>query len=100
MADDYFPGASEDAGSTLEGPPGPPKSKPESDEEAGESALIPKSMLGGDVQPGQTITVKVKRVYDEEVEVEPVGQGGDEEADESSPMDAAMGEMDRMGKAA
>jgi hypothetical protein len=101
MADENFPGDESQTGSTLEGPEGPPKAA-ESEDESGETALLPKSLFG-DVKPGQTLTVKVKRVFEEEVEVEPAecckddseGEGGS-----GSPMDAAMGAMDRMGASA
>lgn len=104
MEDPNFPGGDPQSGSTMEGPSGPPESKAEADpeaEDAGESALLPKSMFG-DAKAGDTITVKVKHVYEEEVEVEPVGSGDKTkpEDDPGTPMDAAMGEMDRMGKAA
>lgn len=102
MPDEYFPGGDDGQGSTLEGPTGPGEAKPETEDEAGESALLPKSLFG-DVKPGQTITVKVKHIYEEEIEVEPAGSGEEDteaESDSGNPMDAAMGQMDRMGKAA
>lgn len=101
MAEDYFPGEDPQSGSTLEGPEGPPKDKSpgdEPEEDSGESALLPKSMIG-DAQPGDTITVRVKRIFEEEVEVEPMGKE-ESAGNPENEMDAAMGEMDRMGKAA
>ena len=109
MAEDYFPAGDpqSQAGSTLEGPGGPPEEgkgdgEGKADEnESGETALIPKSMLGSDIQPGQTITVKVKRVFEEEVEVEPVGSEESGKVEESEgDMNASMGQLDRMSKAA
>jgi len=99
MPDANFPGDESQTGSTLEGPPGPPEAKPE-EEEAGEAALLPKSMFG-DVKPGQTITVKVKRIYEEEIEVEPVESGKEDAASMSgNPMDTARAEMEGMATAA
>jgi len=100
MADEYFP-SGEEQGSTLEGPGGPPPEKEEGTEDEGaETALMPKSMFG-DAKPGDVITVRVKRVFEEEVEVEPdTGEEADDESGGDNPMDAAMGQMDRMGQAA
>lgn len=96
MADEYFP-SGEEQGSTLEGPGGPPPEKEEGTEDEGaETALMPKSMFG-DAKPGDVITVKVKRVFEEEVEVEPVGSGGDEGGPPENEMAAADGQLDRMG---
>ena len=101
MADEYFPSGGDDAqqqGSTLEGPGGPPKAEDgaETEEGSDETALMPKSMFG-DAKPGDTITVKVKRVFEQEIEVEPAGK---EEAAESpegqSEMDSSTGQLDQM----
>jgi hypothetical protein len=48
--------------------PAPPD---ESEDEGGDSALLPKSLIG-DVQVGATITLKVLHIYEDEVEVAPV----------------------------
>ena len=40
----------------------------------GRSALLPKSMFK-DAKPGDTKTVKILRIYDEEVEVAPAEEG-------------------------
>ena len=59
-------------------------------EDGGKSALLPKSLFGGSVTPGQTITMKVSAVYGDEVEVsmsddaetpEPSGMSADDEID-------------------
>lgn len=52
----------------------------------GVTALLPKSICAGmDVQPGQTLTLKVVKTYDDEIEVEYVkgDEGGDMAASES-----------------
>lgn len=49
----------------------------EGDEESSssiQSALLPKSLLGGKTA-GDTITLKVVKVWDDEIEVAPVGDG-------------------------
>jgi hypothetical protein len=101
MADEYFPGGEDQSGSTLEGPGGPPPAKPEDtdEDEGAETALMPKSMFAG-AKPGDVISVRVKRVFEEEVEVEPDTGEESTPGPEEAPMDAAMGQMDRMGKPA
>lgn len=56
------------------GPPpksdGPPPERPMKDKRLGESALLPKSIIGDkELRPGDEITMKVMHVYDDEVEV-------------------------------
>lgn len=54
---------------------GQPMTPPEAEASAGEAmtALIPKSVLGGmEFEPGQELTVKVVKVYGDEIEVQPV----------------------------
>jgi hypothetical protein len=58
-----------------------------------ESALLPKSLLGGgDLKPGSTVTLKIVHVYEDEVEVE---RGETEE--EVAPMGGGMGMGGPMG---
>jgi hypothetical protein len=70
----------------------------------GESALLPKSLFAGkEVQPGEEITLKVVRLYDDEVEVECCA-GGDKPGKEGEAntdtggedMEAAMGKIGSM----
>lgn len=60
-------------------PPPTPEQMEDTEAEEGEestSALIPKSILGGmELEPGQEITLKVVKVYGDEVEVQPVVSG-------------------------
>ena len=53
-------------------PPEPPKDKPTGDEENVSSALLPISLIG-EAEPGDTITLRVVNIYEDEVEVAPVG---------------------------
>lgn len=65
MADNY-PDPYPDVGSK----PADAESPPEQDEDVGETALLPKSILGGkDFKPGDEIVLKVEHIYDDEVEV-------------------------------
>jgi hypothetical protein len=61
----------------------------------GETALLPKSLLGGgDCQPGEKISLEVVHVYEDEVEVKPV-KGDEPDQSELGKADnqlAAMGE--------
>ena len=69
------------------------------DEDSGEStALLPKSMFGGDCKVGDTYTVKVVHVWDNELEVEPVESGGEEASSEEAPMAAAESMMANYAK--
>ena len=52
---------------------GPSKEVPESideEEESNPTALLPVSSLGGNVKVGDSVTVRVVKVYDDEAEVE------------------------------
>lgn len=65
-----------------------PAEKPE--EESGaepETALVPKSVLGADVAVGQSLTMKVVHVYEDEVEVEltKAGEAKEENTETASP---------------
>lgn len=67
-----------------------PAEEGEDEYEGGSSALLPKSLVG-DVQPGQTITLKVVHIYEDEVEVEPAAGG-----DATTPMGEAEAGLDKM----
>lgn len=68
-----------------------PAEEGEDEYEGGSSALLPKSLVG-DVQPGQTITLKVLHVYEDECEVAPVSS----ETGPGTPMDEAEAGLDKM----
>ncbi len=74
----------------------------------GETALLPKSILGGkDFQPGQEVVLKIVGMHEDEVEVQyaPEKAGDEEESDapesmgggSSSEMDKAQGKLASMG---
>lgn len=61
----------------------------------GDSALLPKSIIG-EVEPGQTITLKVVHVYEDEIEVEKVGTETEEPQETEGTEDEAESEIDRL----
>lgn len=63
MPQDYYPADDTSEESNL-----PPKDA-EKPKPSSETALVPKAMLG-DVDVGQTVTMKVVRVYEDEIELE------------------------------
>lgn len=68
---------------------------PEEETEGGETALIPKSLLGAEeLSPGDEVVLKIVRIYEDEVEVQYAT--GEPPAEESSPMMDAESEMDQM----
>ena len=75
-------------------PAEPGAEAPEDMESDGESsALLPKSLVG-EVQPGDTVTLKVLHVYEDEYEVAPVESGDGP----GTPMDEAESGLDRMAR--
>lgn len=103
MPDQLYPDT-EAAGTgeaTAPTPPKPQDDKTESPE--GKTALLPKTILGGkEFAPGDEVVLKVVKVYEDEIEVQPSGGEESEKAPEanseaSSPeMDAAQGQLESM----
>jgi hypothetical protein len=96
MPADYYQDADQDAGVDAGQQLGD-QSPDENEQPEGETALLPKSLLGGgDCQPGEKISLEVVHVYEDEVEVRPVK--GDEEKESAlgtaDDQLAAMGEPD------
>lgn len=58
----------------------PAKEKTDEEKSAESSALLPRSLVGT-AKAGETITLKVVKIYEDEVEVEPVS-GGKSTSDE------------------
>lgn len=92
MPADYYQDPDQDAGAET-GAAEPPEDQGEKAE--GETALLPKSILGGgECEPGERINLEVVHVYEDEVEVKPV-KGGEPDQSELGKADdqlAAMGE--------
>lgn len=84
MPDDYY----EDDGETMT------KEAPaeDSDETEAQSALVPKSFFSGkdELKVGDTEKVRVLRLMDDEVEIECVKKGYDEETEKESPVSDEM----------
>lgn len=69
----------------------------ESDDEVGETALVPKSILAGkDLQPGDTVTFKVVHLYDDEIALRPVSESKEEETEPQGM--SANDEIDSMAE--
>lgn len=104
MDSGYYPGDDESSPSQSsddesQESPEQDNAQEESDEgDEGETALLPKSLFGGDCKPGDKYTVEVVHVYDDELEVKPSGKAAADDNSnrtEDSPMMA--GAMDKLG---
>lgn len=67
MAEDYYP----DEAAMPPAPEAAPTDETKPPEKSGNSALIPKELVKGDVQPGQLIQLRVEHVWEDEIEVCP-----------------------------
>lgn len=99
---DYFPmaGPSEmgAGGGEDEGPAAPPEQK---EEDTGNTALLPKSILGGkDFQPGEEVVLKIVRVHGDEIEVEYASDEKPTEGPSANDEIDAMASPGRMPEAA
>lgn len=88
MPEDYYPTEDDEGEGNL-----PPKDagEPKTDSE---TALMPKAMLG-EVAVGDTVTLKVVHIYEDEVEVEKAGEGPNEPATRKPSYE---GEIDAMAE--
>lgn len=86
MPNDYYPEPDDQSAATETEDVEGMESKDGETESEGKTALLPKSMFG-DVKPGDTVTVKVTHIYEDEVEVEKTG-----EAEESEEEDELKGD--------
>ena len=104
MAENYY-----DDGPSSETSVGAPKSQGEDasksndgDEKMGKTSILPKSFFGHEVKPGDTCTVRVTAVHEDDVECEYEDSGSekpdDKEApeEESEPAQPAEGSMSSM----
>lgn len=72
---------------------------PPDEQEADNSALLPKSILAGkECKVGGTITLKIDAIHDEEIAVSPVDDSKEEEGEPGSAMDEAKGSLDAYAK--
>ena len=92
MPDDYY----NDGGDSAGTPVGAPKAEGEdvsksSDSQGSEkTSILPKSFFGGEVKPGDTCTVRVTAVHEDDVECEYEGSGEqkpDDEQEDEAPSD-------------
>lgn len=90
----YYP---DTGGGTAEAPEEESMDTEDTDtgESVGETALVPKNvMMGKELNPGDTVTFKVVKLYEDEVELQPVSEKKEEPkemtADEEIDMMAVM----------
>lgn len=79
----------------------PPAGSPGEKEEYGETALLPKSILGGkEFKPGEEVVLEIVHIYEDEVEVKYASEEGskEEEAGETASMEKAEGELESMAE--
>jgi hypothetical protein len=103
MPDDYY----NDGGDGPDPSVGAPKAEGEDvsksndgDKDMQKTSILPKSFFGGEVNPGDTCTVRVTAVHEDDVECEYEGSASekpdDSESDEPEPAQPAEGSMASM----
>jgi hypothetical protein len=70
----------------------PEEVEDDSETESEPTALLPKSILG-EVKAGDSVTLKVVHIYEDEVEVEKQGAESEDEGDEYASVDKAIDSM-------
>ena len=84
MADDMYP-EGEASNTTAE-----------NEREDNETALLPKSLFGGDCKVGDEYKVKVVGILEDEIEVEPIKETKESESPGKSRMEMAGSKLDAM----
>ncbi len=85
-SEDYFPEADSNEST--------PDAAPQSNDTDYETFLVPKAAFGKEVNPGDTETVEIVHVYEDEVECRCTG--GEDKPSGKSKMDQAMDDMGSM----
>jgi len=85
MADDMYPEG--EASNATEN---------EREDDGAETALLPKSLFGGDCKVGDEYKVKVVGVLEDELEVEPIKEAKESESPGKSRMEMAGSKLDEM----
>lgn len=90
MPDNYYDDADEDSSPQGVGAPkseGEDVSKSSDSQGSEKTSILPKSFFGGEVKPGDTCTVRVTAVHENDVECEYEGSEGEkpEDEDEDEP---------------
>lgn len=97
--DSYYPSndATDDPMASNDSPPPADETENNDEKGAGESALIPKSLLAGkEFNPGDELVLKIVALHGDDVEVE-YATGKDDSKEGDAPMsDARKGIGDRM----
>ncbi|MDB6108313.1 MAG: hypothetical protein JWR69_63 [Pedosphaera sp.] len=98
MPADYYQDPDQDPGAGG-GAAEPPEDQNPGEKAEGETALLPKSLLGGgDCQPGEKISLEVVHVYEDEVEVKMVNGEDGEKSPGTPVMDEAQNKLGMMGE--
>ena len=93
QSDDY-PETEDTASSETAQDAVPDTTDAEAEDESTTSALLPKSIMGGkEFKPGDTITLKVESVMEDEIQVCPVEEDSEEE---DAGMKESMSKLDSM----
>lgn len=82
MAENYYDDAPEPAGAPKAEGEDAPKS---SDSDSQKTSILPKSFFGGEVKPGDTCTVRVTAVHEDDCEVQYEGSESEKPDDEEAP---------------
>jgi hypothetical protein len=104
MPGNYMPSASEmeDMGPMMSNREPPPASKDagsvdeQAETESASTAIVPVSVLGGNVREGQTVTVRVGKIHGNEAEITPVSEGEEESSENGSNQPSPDQELDSM----
>lgn len=73
---------------------GEAETSPETEETEAKTTLIPKSLLGEKVKPGDKLSIEVVKLYEDDAEI----KVSESEPEESDGMEEAYGEMEKLGK--
>lgn len=97
MMDKYYPSPEETEAAPSQTTPTPEELEPEQAEESsGNETTVPLRIFSGQtLTPGQTITLKVVRILDDEAVVAPEGEG---KTEAEMPMEASMMQLEGMAE--
>ena len=84
------PGGGQDADMFSDGPQPPAKTAETEEPSEGQTAILPKSILGGkEFKPGEEVMLKIVALHDNDVEVEYAPEKGSEEGQEGAEEEMA-----------
>lgn len=98
MPKDFYGEDEEAAPSGAQTPAAPDDAEDKQEDEGGETAMIPKSLLRGKkFKPGEEVVLEIVHMYEDEVEVR-YGQEKKGEEPDRSQMESSEGDLEKMGK--